>query len=908
MELIKIRRGAFVLALIVLLCSFSIRADADIGVLATVCADSWWDGDCHYYKYYVIRDEIKNVSGADSIEYSYSDHTSCSMTRYSSEGPYTYYYTRIDEYYDYYPTLASAASKNSFVTSAVGDGASFSIRRNMDAFEQVRIDHDVTIFGEEHTLTNRGENMDILYAVAGTVYISDLKLNGNQKICNVDRGTGVGSACITNNGADLTLKNCEVFGSHNSRSEGKDSDAGGTGIECFSGNTFLSECRISDCDGFGVYVGNWRSPADCAGSRIRVENCTIYDCAGGIGNAYGAEVSLDGGSISATRWYKRGIYNSADGTFHMTSGDISDCDQGIVNQGSFFLSGGELYDNKVGIFQDGRLMISGAPRLSVDGNKNAILLAQGRIIEVDGVLTGKKRIGSILLFDTDLGLGRELIRVTYDTPDDEILSLDTRDIASRFVPAFDEVPDTDVRNEEGRDASGYLSEENDEVTYTHPEDNLHPPAFRAGAGYDEDGKLYNGQLGTVVLSECLRASFDLNSNITDVELSMEDPEYSFYWMEPLIFPTKRSITATLYGKNVDKSLALLGWSLRPDGSLRVYPDDEIMSMPNDFTFYPVLDASMAMTYHSNYRLPQKEELSYQVYPSLDGVHSENIIRGNTGPDDDKPDYLVKAVETVFDDINYGAKDGIIRYRHMGWCPTDVGITYRNAEETDPMTHLYVRDEGGDMRLSGDIAIDDDRHIKENDRRLFRLRFLSDSIAVFGADYTDDGMFFNIHMYSVWDEAPYLCVKNVEILEGDVERSLKDMLMERIQPGDGRHEKSDAEDEYGDISIRICDIDEDDFLNRFENLGDMGSVTVDYEAWDMAGNHSVYPVKVTVLSGDHPMVLKKKDDVNSGFKRSAFYYRFIDEGSVDTLLEDSLWRVQREYKTELDKAFQNRGEN
>ncbi|MCR5099123.1 MAG: right-handed parallel beta-helix repeat-containing protein [Lachnospiraceae bacterium] len=907
MELIKKRSGVLILTLLVLLTFFSLKADADVGVLATVSAGSWWDGDCHYNRYYIIRNEICDVSGNDQTEYSHSDHYTLSKRKHSRDGSYIYYYTQIDEYYDYYPTLASAASKSSYVTACVGDGASFCIRKNLDAYEQVIVDHDITIFGEGHSITNCGINMDIIYATSGTVCINDLRLDGNHKICNVDMGTGVGSACITNDGADMTMNDCEVYGSHNARSMGVEDDAGGTGVECFSGNTTIDGCRISDCDGFGIYVGNWRSPSDCSASKIEIKETTIFDCAGGVGNAYGAEVTLEGGSISATRWYKRGVYNSREGTFTITSGEISDCDQGIMNLGELYLRGGELSDNEVGIFQDGKLYISGSPRLSIDEGKNDIVLTPEHAIEVDDILTGKGRIGSILLLDTDRALGRELIRITYDTSDREILALDTTDIASRFVPAFDEVEDVDSRNEEGADATSCLSAKDAEVFYTHPESGTHLPAFRAGAGHDKNGNIYNGQVGTVVLSECLHATFDLNSNITDVKLSMKKPGFDFYWMEPMTFPTKRRVDATLNGKNIDTSLALLGWSLRPDGSKRVYANDEIMSMPNDFCFYPVLDATMAMTYHSNYRLPDRQDISYQVYPLCDGMHSENIIRGNTGPGDDRPDYLTKSIEMAFDDINYGRMNRIVRYRHMGWSPTEDGITYKNASDDDPMTHMYVRDEDGGMQLYGDISLNIKRCISSNDRRLFRLRFLSDYIKTIGADYTEDGKYFNIHMYSVWDEAPYLCVKNVEILEGDIDKSLEEMLLERIHPGDERHEKRDHEDVYEDINIVICDMEKADFLDRFKNLGDMGSVTVDYEAWDMAGNHSVYPVKVTVLSGSHHRVLKEKDDVESGLKRSAFYYRFIDDRSRDTLLPDSLWRVQKEYKDQLDKALQKRGE-
>ena len=936
MELIKKKKGAFILTLLVLLIFFSMRADADVGILATVGADSWWIGDCHYNRYYVIRDEICDVSGSDRISFSYEDSYTLSETRYDSDGPYTYYYTQIDEYYDYYPTLASAGSKNSYVTSCVGDGASFSINKNMNAYEQVFIDHDITLFGEDHTITNCGNNMDIIYARSGNVTIRDLGLNGNEKICNVEMGTGVGSACITNDGADLTLKDCKIYGSHNSRSNGGDSDAGGTGIECFSGNTTVAGCSISDCDGFGIYVGNWRSPADCSFGNIEVTDCRIYDCAGGIGNAYGGKVTMNGGSISATRWYKRGIYNSYDGTFTMTGGNITECDHGITNLGTFYLRGGNFRDNEIGVFQDGRLIMSGAARLEVDGAKNTILLLPGRIIEADGELTGEKKIGSVMLLDTDRKLGREILKVIYDTPDDEILHLDTMDMASRFVPAFNDVPDTDERNEEGTDASDCLSAKKEEVFYTHKKSGNHPSAFRAGAGYDRRGRIYNGDIGTVVLSACYRASFDLNSNITDTYLSMKEPFFDFYWMEPLCFPTKRKVSATLYGKKVDKSLALLGWSLRPDGSTRVYEDDEIMSMPNDFTFYPVLDATMAMTYHSNFKEPKRYELSgvivtringkerrsannnkslsedgidmsYTLYPMYDGCHSENIIRGNAGPLDDVPDYLYKSIDTSFDDINYGKTKREVRYRHMGWSPTKSGITYKNASDDDPMTHMYVRNESGDMQLSGDISLNKKRCIRENDRRLFRLFFLSEYIKTFGPDYTGDDRAFIIHFYSVWDEAPYLCVKNAEILERDVDDSMKEMLLERIVPGDDRHEKWDNEDGYDDIRVVIKGIDEEKFLDRFKGLGDMGSVTVVYEAWDMAGNHSVYPVKVTVLSGEHPRVLKVKDDVESGLKRSAFYYRFIEDDTVDTLLPDSLWRVQKDYRTGLDNALKDKGE-
>ena len=112
--------------------------------------------------------------------------------------------------------------------------------------------------------------MDIFYVRSGNVTISDMILDGNKKICSVKGGNGVGSACITNDGGNLILKNCEVTSSYNAHHIGIDRDEGGTGIECFSGNTQIIDCRVFDCDGFGIYVGDWKDPDKCKKSEISV--------------------------------------------------------------------------------------------------------------------------------------------------------------------------------------------------------------------------------------------------------------------------------------------------------------------------------------------------------------------------------------------------------------------------------------------------------------------------------------------------------------------------------------------------------------------------------------------------------------------------------------------------------------
>jgi hypothetical protein len=242
------------------------------------------------------------------------------------------------------------------------------------------------------------------------------------------------------------------------------------------------------------------------------------------------------------------------------------------------------------------------------------------------------------------------------------------------------------------------------------------------------------------------------------------------------------------------------------------------------------------------------------------------------------------------------------YMHAGWSPTCYGITYRQRDDSNPMTHVYVRDESGDMQLWGDTGLDKNNLIKDNSSRLFRLRFLSDYIKTFGIDYTDDDRYFNLHLYSVWDEAPYLEVKNMEIMEGDIENSLKDMLLERINDGDERHVKWDYEDEESMLSVSVCNMSDGDFLDRFHGLGAIGSVSVTYEVTDGFENVGTYDAKVTVLSGRGPNELNEPDDITSGYTGSSFYYRFIDGDSIGTLLSDSVWKKCVSFKKVLAGIF------
>ena len=693
-----------------------VQAQGDVLAVRAVEYDS---GDTYSYtKYYVFHSTVSNAAGNDSIVYSYTDWDEVER----GSGDESYIYTYIEDYYDYYPTLPSACSSTSYFSSMTGEGQSFYIDSDMTVTSQVFIDKSLTLYGCGHTLKNGGGNMDIFYATSGDVSLYDLTLDGCGLICNVAGGTGVGSACITNDGADMTLSGCRITGSHNLRSRGVDDDAGGTGVECFSGDTAILNCTLDDCDGYGIYVGNWRSPKSCKDSNIRVLGCRIYDCGGAIGNAYGASVMTEGCEVSNLRNYRYGMYNSNEGSFTMNSGKITGADIGIWNRGEFFLRGGELISNNVAILQDGRLIISGDPKAQVEKEKNTILLPKKRMIEIDKPLRGDGVKGAIMLLSDDRKLGREILRITYKCSDDKMLYQDAFEAAKAFVPAFYTVPDRTDRNEEGSDTLGYLSEAKEDVYYTHPDSEgdipSHPAVIRAGAGYDKNGKIYNGKTGSAVLSAVYTATFDLNSNVNDISLSMKKPTYDFFWMEPMVFPTGRGVSATLYEKKVDESLTLLGWSVRSDGSRQVYTEDETMAMPNDFTLYPVLDATFALTYHSNFKNPRRHELggklitsygdvkcetpnskskmdaadidtSYTVYPKCDGNHSENIIRGNTGPFDMWHDYLVRTVATEVDDINYGRVDYDHKYRHIGWSPTKSGITYKNIFEDDRKQDTFL---------------------------------------------------------------------------------------------------------------------------------------------------------------------------------------------------------------------------
>ncbi len=884
-------------------------------VKKNICIASYEEGGDYYTEYYRILDTIRSFDDEDDNEYYETKTTEC--YRWVSDGAggrvkETYYKYRI--YYNYYPCLAAVVNGESGLYEWLGSSTrQFYLCTDLSAYYELYPNRDVTIDGCDHRIENAGENMDIFYVTGGKVTIKNLRLDGMDKICNVSGGTGVGSACITNDGGYLRLVDCEIYGSKNERSLGGTNNAGGTGIECFSGDTTIDGCEIHDCDGFGVYVGNWRAPNDCRGSSISVKNTKIYKCGGGISNTYASTVTLSGGSISRGLWYKTGLFNSEDGIFTMKSGSISDCDKGIINYGIFHMTGGRVYDNEVGVLQDGNFYMSGSSRVVKNGIKNSVFLMPGRVITVDKKLSGSGTLGAVMLLEYDRALGRKVLDITYNKgSEDDRRYKEAVNLAKHFVPAFDEIEDITYRNNDGMDGAGRLLEGRD-VDYSHPRTKTHRAALRAGAGAYK----YNGPIGSIVLSGVYKARFDDESGITDVLLTPKRNSFDFYWMEPMSFPTSTGIRTKLYGKNTDSTIALLGWCLKADGSKRIYKKNEIMTMPNDFSFYPVLDATFALTYHSNFknpdrcslggvletscgsavrRIPNRQEAlrgsgidtRYTVYPVCDNRHSENIIRGNSGPNDNHADYLKRRVFSVADDMNYGSREHTYEYKHTGWSPTCYGITYKQRDDTDPMSHVYVRDEAGDMKLWGDIGMDKDNRLRDNPSRLFRLRFLSDHIRNFGIDYTNDGRYFNLHLYSVWDEAPYIEAKNMEIMEGDIEESLKGMLLERIEDEDERHIKWDYEDDVSDLSVSVCDISDNRFLGRFHGLGDIGSVSVKYEVADGCGNIGTYDAKVTVLSGSGPNVLNEPDDIKSGLTGASFYYRFIDKNSRATLLQDSVW--------------------
>ena len=886
-------------------------------VIATVLYDSYESGWDTYYYYYVIRDEIRSFSDSFDTDYSHTDTYTYTIGYGSEEIICTEYYV----YYYLYPSLLDVCDKNSRITYWCGTDDIFYLKNDLAAICQVMVDRDVTIDGRGYSIRNAGYNMDIFYVTTGNVSISNMVIDGNQKICNVAAGSGVGSGCITNDGGELILSDCSIKRSYNGRHLMLEDDAGGTGIECFSGNTIISQCIISDCDGYGIYVGDWKNPQKCKDSHITVTGTIITDCGGGVGNAYSAKVTCENITVCELKWFGTGLFNSEEGEFTATDPTAFGCRQGIINHGVFHLDGGDFDDNEVAIVQNGKLLLSGEFCAKIYDDRNFIFLLPQKIIEIDNELLGSSLMGAILTYDDDRALGREIFRVKPG------LYTDSIKVAERFVPAFDSVADIDERNDEGADETTYLKESEAEVGYLHDKTGCHPAVLRAGAGYDKNKNLYNGKKNTVVLSAEYTAVFDLESNVEGIKLFMKNSTYKFYWMEPLSFPTDRNVHANLSGKDIDQTFKLLGWCLKSDGSGRVYEREEIMSMPNDFIFYPVLDATFALTYHSNFKYPERSILkgslitsygeekntvsndiesillsaidtSYTVYPIDDREHTENIIRGNTGPDDEYPDYLKRKVNTRVYDINYKVIEKDILYRHLGWSPTASGITYKNAADMDPLSHLYIRDEQGKMMLCGSAKLNKKRCIRQNDRRLFRLRFISEYIKKIGMRYTDDDKYFNVDLYSIWDEAPYLSVKNIEILKSDIDDSLKDMLTERIAAGDDRFLCSDYEDDEKDLTISFPE----DLTGRFEMTGDIGSVTVPYEICDRAGSKSICHVKVTVLSGDFPRVLKDHNDEKSGLTRASFYYRFIDKENTDTLLSDSRWKRSRPYVEVLKKAL------
>ena len=155
----------------------------------------------------------------------------------------------------------------------------------------------------------------------------------------------------------------------------------------------------------------------------------------------------------------------------------------------------------------------------------------------------------------------------------------------------------------------------------------------------------------------------------------------------------------------------------------------------------------------------------------------------------------------------------------------------------------------------------------------------------------------VNLYAVWDRGAVIEAYDLYYTLADAQSGFiteNDLLSyaaaydEELKTNENPQGKmSYGVNETANTSFTVSDYSAGDFTTFTKS----GKVSITYEAVDAAGNHTKKMVDVHIVDADGKNLLKAKGKV-----------RFISSKYRDTLKEDSVWRIEEEYKNLLKEAL------
>ena len=581
-----------------------------------------------------------------------------------------------------------------------------------------------------------------------------------------------------------------------------------------------------------------------------------------------------------------GILIHADGSARMEGGEVSgNAADGVrIEGGTFRQEGGRISGNgRYGIYQNGRYEMAEDAAVEEEDGENYLFLAEQHVIRLTEEPSSSGVLGCIQTASDDRRLARSVVELEGDAADADSASLN-----GRFTLAFAEVT-TDEADGEG----------------------LPDAAVRRGNGV-------NAPESEMILSGTLAASFEtgLTQEQTDsvpgFAIADMPEEERFYWMEEHTFqglrekplPQKSLLDAD--GKEqvyaIDGSMRFGGWT--SNIGLHEEPLSDVVTVPAErlgaaVEFTAVWDFLVDALFCGNGQTNGDEAPDFELYD----LSAEAVLPDNAGQYSDakkpeaekdaayfKKEYQWRAEDQKRYDKNREAYvDCTEQYAFAGWSKRTDG-SYKDED-------LF---RAGDPLRGGDAATADGTE--------WFLGELAQVVHPHGRTESEGKV--EICFCAVWDCFPEIDALDRYFLLSDAAegRITEEELLKKA-------EAADAEDGMlaNGTQLRLADFDPDDLLG----LGDVGSVSVRYEATDLAGNRSYYDVAVHIANDEGGTARTQRSKTG---RRPPVYTRFISkefyelglDGDKDESIRDaydagalepySVWYRKEKYRRKLEQAF------
>lgn len=743
---------------------------------------------------------------------------------------------------------------------------------------------------------------------AGKVYLNSAFIYGNNNYGVYSNGTCYLASQSTPTSQQILYMGVSDFSSYTSYVLAKNTSGniynGTSGsLQLGGNNTKLAYARL--ISNGNVNITN-KGTITCPGNTNGSQYVALLGTGTGIENSGTATIN-NGVAITnfSSAENRIGVINA--GTLNLKGGNISYGTTGINSTGTINMTGGTISKNTAhGVYQNGVFNMSGA---AVVDTSNDVCLAydastkQCRVITITGVLTASGVVAEITpTTGVDIDditstvikkKGTVVVKTAYTNGKGSFALFDSasdyRFVLSKggILRPGDYMDDDAVKSEQANGTINYAIADTDIAIST---------------------------VYTVTYKKNIDEK-DSSGNAINIDIKNFPSDQKKYWCETLILPNNTTgyqyVVPTVTKEPYASYYRFLNWNMKSDGNGDVYPMTYTYKQNNDLTLYAFWQKNFNIAYIGNEQSTGDDFTEHDI--SMDSTYLFN-----DNQDADGSYHYQKEVTNSYSDAETG--EDIIEEttaKVVQWSLKQDALTDSVDDKSGTFnigseissSNLYsaAKDVKGAI-TTGVPSTDYGQYPQKQIKQLLAFNSLdvgkssisaSNETKLMGVVAIDTSSQPFVNLYAVWDYGPTIEAydlyytleeaKNTTATAGITEENLLSKATATDEEdGELPHGK---QVDYGSgkkTSFFVSDYSVTDFTS----FTTAGSVTINYRAIDTAGN--ITDKIVTVHIADTAV-----EKVDAG------KVRFISKKYLNTLSDDSIWKVNEEYLQELTDVLNNK---